>query len=188
MRTLVFVLVAFGAVAGASAWAQQPTVDVETIYIARSVRLSRVAPTDFCAESHTGFPTPAIEDQYDFKAVASRSTDGIVTNAAGPTVGQLHACFGRISDARTVTFYAEGHLNGVHFTGRGDCRSAARKIPEPGITAWHCYLELTDLSGGFSAGLLTTNTVTSREVLGLVSDPAGYAQPSIATVRLWRKR
>jgi len=44
-----------------------------------------VAPTDFCAESHTGFSTPSIEDHYDFKAVASRSADGIVTNAAGPT-------------------------------------------------------------------------------------------------------
>jgi len=33
-----------------------------------------------------------------------------------------------------------------------------------------------------------TNTVLSRIAVGEASDPAGYTQPSIVTVRLWKHR
>ena len=180
-------LVCFGSSLAA---AQRPASDrgVEDIYVVRSVRLSRVTPSDYCAQSRTDLPTPLFEDQYDFKAVATRAADGAVTNDAGPTVGHLHACFGRTSDSLVVSFYAQGELNGVQLTGRGDCRFDGREFPEPGITPIRCYLDLTGLPAGFTGGRLTTNTLGSRALLGLVSDPPGYTQPSIATVRLWRRR
>jgi hypothetical protein len=174
----------------ASAVAQSPATgsSVEEIYIARSIRLSRTAPGEFCAERRTGFRAPTVEDRYDFKAVTARPADGRVTNATGSTVGHLHACLGATSDSLTQSFYAEGDLNGVRLTGRGECRTDGRESPEPGIRPWRCYLELGGLPVGFTGGQLTTNTVVSRKALGAVSDPVGYTQPSIATIRLWKKR
>jgi hypothetical protein len=175
---------------GATVGAQRPAPgsSVEEIYVVRSLRLSRTAPGTYCAELRTGFSTATLEDRYDFKAVTARPADGRVTNATGPTVGHLHACFGGTSDSLVEGFYAEGDLNGVHLTGRGECRTEGRESPEPGITPWRCYLDLTGLPVGYVGGQLTTNTVVSRAALGAASDPVGYTQPSIATVRLWRKR
>jgi len=190
MKLVVVILTGLAPLISATGGAQQSAAGsgVEVIYLARSLRLSRVAPSDYCAAQHTGFPGSTFEDRYDFKAVASRAADGLVTNAAGQTVGHLHACFAGTSDSLVVNFYAEGDLNGVRFTGRGDCRTAGREVPEPGVTPWRCYLDLTGLPAGFVGGQLTTNTIISRAALGAVSDPVGYTQPSIATVRLWRKR
>jgi hypothetical protein len=165
-----------------------PDSSVEDIYIVRSLRLSRTTPGIYCAERRTGFSTATLEDRYDFQAVTARAADGLVTNASGPTVGHLHACFGATSDSLVERFDAEGDLNGVRLRGRGECRTEGRESPEPGIVPWRCYLDLTGLPVGFVGGQLTTNTVVSRSALGAVSDPIGYTQPSIATVRLWRKR
>jgi hypothetical protein len=30
--------------------------------------------------------------------------------------------------------------------------------------------------------------MVSRQAIGGISDPAGYVQPSIATIRLWKRR
>jgi hypothetical protein len=75
----------------------------------------------------------------------------------------------------------------VSFTGIGDCRTLKPDFPESGITVYRCYLELRNLSNGYVSGLLTTNTVISSELLGSQSQPPGYMQASIATVRLWRR-
>ena len=40
----------------------------------------------------------------------------------------------------------------------------------------------------YIGGVLTTNTLNSKKLVGQESDPPGYVQPSIATVRLWKKR
>lgn len=190
MKVIVTMFAAVAAFVPATAAAQHPAVGsaVERIYILRSVRLSRVTTSEYCSERRTGFPGATFEDRYEFKAVAARSADGAVTNAAGPTVGHLHACLGATSDSLVTWFYAQGDVIGIQFTGHGDCRTTGRQVPEPGITPWSCYLDLTALPDSLGGGQLTTNTVNSRAVLGLVSDPPGYAQPSIATVRLWRKR
>ena len=45
--------------------------EVEDIVILRSLRLSRIAPTGFCAPARAGFSAATIEDRYDFKAVAT---------------------------------------------------------------------------------------------------------------------
>jgi hypothetical protein len=189
MNVIVTMSVGFVCLAHAIASAQSVAANtaVEDIYVVRSVRLSRATPTEYCAERHSALPAATFEDQYDFRAVATRPADGAVMNAAGPTVGHLHACIARTSDS-LVVWFAQGDLNGVHLTGRGDCRTEPREFPEPGITLWRCYLDLTGLPPGFAGGRLTTNTIQSRALLGATSDPAGYTQPSIATVRLWRRR
>jgi len=56
-----------------------------------------------------------------------------------------------------------------------------------GISVWTCFLELSGLKAPYKGGILTTNTVDSRNPLGEKSDPPGYTEPSIATVRLWRR-
>jgi hypothetical protein len=171
----------------ASAQRGATSARVEDIFIARSVRLSRAAPSEYCNERRTGLPPATFEDRYDFKPVATRSADGAVTSAAGASVGHLHACFTRSSDS-VVVWFAQGDLNGVQLTGHGDCRTDGREFPEPGMATWRCFLNLSGLSGGFVGGLLTTNTIQSRALMGMESDPPGYTQPSIATVRLWRAR
>jgi hypothetical protein len=51
-----------------------------------------------------------------------------------------------------------------------------------------CQLDLTGLPPEYVGGQLTTNTLQSRTTLGSDTDPPGYTQPSIATIRLWKKR
>jgi hypothetical protein len=165
-----------------------PDAAVEDIVILRSLRLSRVTPTDFCGPSRTGFSEAAAEDRYDFKAVATDAASGKVTNANGARVGTLHACFSPTSDPLISSFYAEGEVGGVSLVGRGQCRTTQRDFPEAGITLFTCQLDLTGLPSAYVGGQLTTNTLVSRTMLGAETDPPGYTQPSIATVRLWEKR
>lgn len=161
---------------------------VEDIYIARSMRESRVTPTAFCAEGRIGFGGPTFEDQYTFRSTATRSSDGLMIDANVQTIGRFHACFGSTPDPKLLSFYAEGALGTVTFTGRGECRTAKEDYPEPGMTVYRCFLELRDLPGGYVGGQLTTNTMGSRNVLGEETDPPGYTQVSIATIRLWKRR
>jgi hypothetical protein len=160
---------------------------VEAIYIARSMRESRIAPTAFCAPTKVGFGSATFEDQYTFRSTATRPADGLMIDPDVNTIGRLHACFGSTSDA-TLNFYAEGVLGDVPFTGTGDCRAFKQDVPETGITVYRCFLELRDLPTGYVGGVLTTNSVVSRNAIGEKSDPPGYTQPSIATVRLWKRR
>jgi hypothetical protein len=69
----------------------------------------------------------------------------------------------------------------------GQCTRLKTDFPEPGITVWTCFLELSGLKDPYKGGMLTTSTVDSRNPLGETSDPPGYTQPTIATVRLWRR-
>ncbi|HWC99536.1 MAG TPA: hypothetical protein VG456_22405 [Candidatus Sulfopaludibacter sp.] len=170
--------------------AQRPHSDagVEDIVIVRSVRLSRIAPSAFCAASHTKFSEATMEDRYDFKAVATDAASGRVTNANGARVGTLHACFGPTSDSLVFNFYAEGEVHTVSLVGRGKCRTTKADFPETGITLYACQLDLAGLPPEYVGGQLTTNTLQSRTPLGLDADPPGYTQSSIATIRLWKKR
>jgi polyvinyl alcohol dehydrogenase (cytochrome) len=130
-----------------------------------------------------------MEDHYTFRAVATRTSDGLVIDADAGTIGDLHACFGPIpADPASFNFYSEGSLGGVTFTGRGNCLSTRNNYPEPDVSGFRCYLDLSDLPPAYVGGQLTTNTVGTRNVLANISDPPGYAQASIATVRLWKHR
>ena len=160
---------------------------VEDIYVARSMRVSRIATTtDFCAEARTGFADAAFDDHYTFHSPSVRGTDGLVVDANVATIGQLHACLG--SQASPLYgFYVEGALGVITFTGRGECVAAKRDFPEPGLTVTRCFLDLSDLPDGYVGGQLTTNTLGSRQPIGDQTDPPGYTQNSIATIRLWKR-
>ena len=183
-----FVAIAASAIS-LSADAQGDASSVEDIYIARSFRESRVEPTSFCDAARTEFAGATMEDRYTFRAVATRTSDGLVTDSNAGVIGDLRACFGPIvGDPTSFHFYAEGALGGVMLTGRGNCLSTRTDYPEAGISGFRCYLDLMNLPLGYLGGQLTTNTVASRNVMADVSDPPGYAQASIATVRLWKGR
>jgi hypothetical protein len=160
---------------------------VEEIYIARSDRQSRTPPTGFCTKERTGF-TPNLEDQYKFHATATRPTDGRMIDTNGKTIATGHGCFGATAEPAIQSFYLELQIGKTALKGIGDCRLTKTDFPERGLTVFHCILDLSDPSGRYIGGQLTTNTMNSRKLLGVDSDPSGYAQPSIATIRLWKKR
>ncbi len=184
VRTAVMVLLCCAPMTATA----QAADSVEDIYVARSLRLSRVSPTAYCAHERTGFENAGFEDHYNFQSASIRVSDGAITNANVSTIGTLHACFGPTADPLTSNFFAEGVLGPVSFTGRGECRMAKKDFPEPGLSVFRCFLEIQNLPEGYVGGQLTTNTVVSRRSIGEVSDPPGYIQPSIATIRLWKKR
>ena len=159
---------------------------IEEIFVVRSVRESRVDPTEFCEEAKIQLGTADVEDQYTFRSIASGS-DGLIINANVQTVGRIHTCFGATADPALSFFYAEGSLGTVTFTGLGECRQAWQDYPEPGIVVHRCFLELSDLPKDYVGGQLTTNSVNSQTG-GEKSDPPGYTQSSIATIRLWKRR
>ena len=157
---------------------------VEEILIARSLRLARGAPTEACAATRTGFKAD-YEDRYVFQAPVIAG--GRMTDTMGTKAGTGHGCLDSVTNPAVANFYLYLQLGEVALRGRGDCRRGRIDFPETGLTTYRCYVELSDPSGRYAGGLLTTNTMTSRNVLGAASDPAGYAQPSIATIRLWKK-
>jgi hypothetical protein len=191
VHSIVTTLVAVAASVGLTAQERDTgvatTSPVEEIYIGRSWRDSRQQPTDFCAPSRTGFTKASIEDNYTFRSIAVRETDGRMVDADVAVIGRLHACFGPLPESVSF-FYAEGVLGDLPFVGRGDCRTTRRDHPEPGISAMRCYMELSGLPETYAGGHLTTNTIGSLNALGDRTDPPGYTQPSIATIRLWRRR
>ena len=169
----------------------QPSVgdaSVEDIYIARSWRESRVEPTPYCDAARTGFAGSLVEDRYTFHSVATRTTDGLVTDADAGTIGELHACFSPLpDDAASFDFYAEGTLAGVTFTGRGNCLSTRANPPSRASTD-SAHFDLTN-SAGYIGGQLATNTIVRALTAPAgTPDPPGYVQQSIATVRLWKRR
>ena len=108
-------------------------------------------------------------------------------NANVAVIGTLRACFGPQPETGSF-FYAEGKLGDVPFTGRGECRTTRRDHPEAGMSAQRCFMELSGLPPAYVGGQLTTNTIGTRNALGDRTDPPGYIQPSIATIRLWKRR
>ena len=160
---------------------------VEEIYIVRSVRESRIAPTPFCDRAKTGFEAFA-EDRFTFRSTTTSATDGRMTDADVKEVGSGRGCLGQNADHSVLGFYLETTLDSTVLKGIGDCRRGRSDFPERGITEWHCYLELSDPAGQYVGGQLASSTIASLTPVGRATDPPGYTQPSIATIRLWRKR
>jgi hypothetical protein len=161
---------------------------LEEIYIARSLRESRNTPTEWCSNARAGFENVTSEDHYTFRSIAVRPSDGRLVDDNVRKIGRLRACFGSTDNPQLQNFYAEGVLGGVGFTGRGECLASKADYPESGITRSRCFLHLDGLPTAYVGGELTTNSIRSRNVVGPLSDPPGYTQPSIATIRLWRRR
>jgi hypothetical protein len=165
-----------------------PTAQAEEIYVARSVRESRVAPAEFCAQSKTGFKADLFEDQYTLRSIATSASDGRMVNANVRTIGEGHACFGRTADPAILNFYLDLHLGKTALRGTGDCRQTKSDFPERGLVVWRCFVDLSDPLGRYVGGQLTSNTITSLNDLGVETNPPGYTQSSIATIRLWKAR
>jgi len=171
----------------ALAWAQAGEGEVEEIYIARSIRVSRVVPSDFCAPARTGF-APALEDQLVIRSITTDAADGRMIGTNAKDIGDLHSCIGQAMDPTVLGTYVEGHLNGIPFTGIGDCRLVRGNIPEDGLLSHRCFLAMSGLPEPYVGGFLTSSTMYSKTPFGVESSPPGYAQAAILIVRLWRRR
>lgn len=161
---------------------------VEEIYVVRSLRFAREKPTSNCAEERTGFPNVLGEDRFTLQSLKLDPATGKVSDPNVATVGNLIGCIGRTSDPANFNFYVEGALGDVKFKGKGECLTAKKDFPESGLNMIRCFFDLADLPEQYIGGHLTSNTINSRNMIGLTSDPPGYVQPSIATIRLWRAR
>jgi hypothetical protein len=163
---------------------------LEDIYILRSIREQRTPETGWCAPSRTGFEPFAKDAErfFSFWSVRSRAADGKLVDAKQARVAELRGCFGPTSEPARQNFYAEIQLGALAFRGTGECLALAIDVPESGLFPVRCQLVLSGLPAPFVGGLLTTNTMTSRASLGGDTDPPGYTQASIATIRLWKAR
>jgi len=65
---------------------------------------------------------------------------------------------------------------------------AALAFRGSGLSAVNCVALLKALPTPYVGGLLTSNTMLSRQAVGPESEPPGYAHASIVTLRLWRRR
>jgi len=104
------------------------------------------------------------------------------------TIGSIHLCTGPIANnPTTLDFYGEIVLGSAAFKGLGECHLKP-DFPEKGLTISRCFLDLSGLPVEYVGGRLTTNTLNSPTKLIGETEPPGYTQSSIATIRLWKKR
>jgi hypothetical protein len=177
-------------VAAPAAPAPSPRSGLEEIYVLRSIREPHTPTEGWCDASKTGFePFPAeAERAFSFWSVATTAANGQVTDTKASRVATLRGCFGPTSEPARQRFYAEVKLPAISFHGKGECNAVRVNFPEPQLFPVHCWLLLDELPAGYVGGLLTTNTLTSKAPYGGETDPLGYTQASIATIRLWRSR
>jgi hypothetical protein len=168
----------------------QAVASREDLYILRSLREERTPKSTWCTSERAGFaPFNSeflIDERFAMWSMEAQPRDGRITDAKANKVGEVRTCIGLTADPTLFNLYAEGQLASLSFTGRGDCRLLRPDYPEKGIAALRCYLDLRGLSLPYIGGLLTTNTLASKALLGGESDPPGYLQTSLATIRLWR--
>ncbi|MCP4618582.1 MAG: hypothetical protein GY844_19375 [Bradyrhizobium sp.] len=178
---------------------QATNTGVESIFLVRSIRTIRYGgpggqgalPTDFCNSSR-GFDNLGSDDFYTFSSIETDVNSGLMGDGEKKTVGSVRACFSTIVTApdgsKSLKMWGLGELAGIRVEGPGACEVLS--TVEPDVTPARCWFEMKALpnADGFTRALLTTNTVFSKNVFGNVTDPPGYAQSSIATVRLWRPR
>lgn len=170
--------------------AQPPAVDLEEIYILRSIREQQKPSADGCPSARTGFAAfPADAERFfSFWSLRARPEDGRVVDAKGARVAELRGCFGPTSERARQRFHAEVQLGSISFRGDGECLAIALDSPEPGLFPVRCQLILSGLPAPYVGGLLTTNTLSSQAPFGGDTSPPGYTQASIATIRLWKTR
>jgi hypothetical protein len=170
--------------------AATPTVGLEDIYILRSIREQHEPVADWCSSAKTGFEPFAKDAErfFSFWSVRSRPEDGKVVDAKSARVAELHACLGPTGEPALQNFYAEIKLGSISFRGNGECRAVKVDFPEAGLFPVRCQLILSGLPPPYVGGLLTTNTLTSKAAFGGDTDPSGYTQASIATIRLWKAK
>ena len=194
LRNLTFIaLVGLGSgspVHAQNTQATQPAAatEVEEIYIARSLREKSTPPTEFCAKARGGIADPTSEAQFTFRSITTRASDGRVLDANVKAIGSIHACIGRTANPAIIDFYGDILLGSTAFKGLGECH-LKNDFPEKGLSITQCFLELSGLPAEYVGGRLTTNSLNSlAKLIGTETEPPGYTQSSIATIRLWKKR
>lgn len=159
---------------------------VEEIYVGHSVAESRIAPTEFCAPAKTGLAETAVEGRYSIRSISINASDGRLLDTNVKPIGSGHGCYGpTASGIRKV--YAELTIGPKTFKATGECRQKS-DFPERGINEFHCSADLSSPDDQYVGGLMTLSSISSLKDLGLETDPPGYTQSSIATIRLWKKR
>jgi hypothetical protein len=170
--------------------AAQPAAALEDIYILRSIREPHQPADGWCSSAKTGFePLPKDAERfYSFWSLQVQPEDGRVVQTKEKRVAELRGCFGATADLPRQNFYAEIKLGSMSFRGNGECLALKINFPEAGLFPVRCQLVLSGLPAPYVGGLLTTNTLTSKAAFGGDTDPPGYTQASIATIRLWKSR
>lgn len=158
----------------------------EDIFVLRSIRERATAEPGWCNPTRAGF-TPNAEGVFSFWSLRTDAETGRVTDASAARVAKLRGCFGATENRAKQNFFAEIELGAITVRGTGECEALALDTPEQGMYPVRCQIVLTDVPAPYTGGLLTTNTMTSREPMGAVSEPPGYTQASIATIRLWKE-
>ncbi len=184
------VMLLFAGVMPSGTVAAQPTAALEEIYILRSIREQHESVANWCSSARAGFepfPTDA-ERSFSFWSLGLRPEDGRVIQPKHTRVAELRACFGATSERARQNFYAEIKLGSISFHGSGECLALKIDFPEASLFPVRCHLVLSGLPAPYVGGLLTTNTMTSKAAFGGDTDPPGYTQASIATIRLWKSR
>jgi hypothetical protein len=170
--------------------AAQSAVAPEEIYLLRSIREYREPVTGWCSSAKTGFESFATDAErfFSFWSVRSRPADGRLIEGKEARVAELRGCFGPTNEPARQSFYAEITLSSMSFRGNGECLAMKVDFPEAGLFPVRCQLILDGLPAPYVGGLLTTNTITSKAGFGGETNPPGYTQASIATIRLWKSR
>lgn len=165
------------------------STSAEDIYVLHSIREPLTTSSDWCSAARSGFAPMAsdAERKYSFWSTRSEPGTGKLADANVRRVAGLRGCFGSTSERTRQNFYAEVSLGAVDLHGSGECVALLADVPEPGLYGVRCHLLFRDLPAPYTAGLLTTNTLTSKTAFGSDTDPPGYTQASIATLRLWRR-
>ncbi len=144
----------------------------------------------WCTRDRTGFePFPGdrnVDDRLTMWSLVTDSSSGRAISLKSAQVGSFRACLGQSAEPRTASFHFEGLVAGLSMRGAGTCIGSRTDFPEKGISQGSCMVAIRDLPSPYIGGLLTTNSLNSKAVLGSVSDPPGYGQVSIATIRLWK--
>lgn len=170
--------------------AAEPAGPLEEIYILRSIREPHASTDNWCSSTRSGFEPFATDAErfYSFWSLRVRPDDGQVIQTKDKRVAELRACFGETSERARQNFYAEVQLGAISFQGRGECLALNINFPAAGLFPVRCQLVLSGLPAPYVGGLLTTNTMTSQAAFGGDTNPAGYTQASIATIRLWKSK
>jgi hypothetical protein len=170
--------------------APRATAALEDIYILRSIRERHEPVADWCSFARTGFePFPKdAERLFSFWSVRLRPETGRVVRTKQARVAELRGCFGATGEPARQNFYAEIKLGSLSFRGNGECLALKINFPEAGLFPVRCQLILSGLPAPYVGGLLTTNTITSKAAFGGDTNPPGYTQASIATIRLWKSK
>jgi hypothetical protein len=170
--------------------AVEPSAALEDIYILRSIREQHQPADGWCSSAKTGFePFPKDAERfYSFWSLRLQPEDGRVVQPKDTRVAELRACFGATGEPPRQNFYAEVKLGSLSFRGNGECLAIKIDFPETGLFPVRCQLVLSGLPAPYVGGLLTTNTLTSQAAFGGETNPPGYTQASIATIRLWKSK